>query len=235
MFLYQPTDGYRLNSDSIFLYDFIARFPLRGAVLDVGSGTGILGLLAARDFEVEMTIIDKQQSMIDYATHNYAINNLEVEAHTGDFGGFDSKKRYDALLSNPPFYHPDVDQSSDASLNTARYAHHLPLETLIVGAKRLLKPRGYLLFCYDAKQIDAVLSELRAAKLTPEQIRFVHPKADREAKIALIAARANSRAMLRVLPPLIVFDAQSRYLPDAQAAFDRAGTHSISAERGGES
>ena len=229
MFLYQPPDGYRYNSDSIFLYDFIAQYPLRGQVLDVGSGVGIVGLLAARDFDVKMTIIDKQQNMIDYAIHNYAINGLEVKARAGDFGDFDPKERYDCILSNPPFYHPDVDQSSDLSLNVARYAHHLPIKTLIAGVKRLLKPRGYFLFCYDAKQIDAVLAELRLAKLNPEQIRFVHPKADREAKIALIAARANSRAMLKVLPPLIVFDQQSRYLPDAQTAFDRAAAYNISA------
>ncbi len=231
MFLYQPHEGYRYNSDSIFLYDFIRRFPLHGRVLDVGSGVGIVGLLAARDFEVAMTIIDKQPEMIAYAEHNYAINDLQVEAHTGDFGSWEHPQQYEWILSNPPFYHPEVDQSENVSINVARYAHHLPIKTLVAGAKRLLKPRGYFLFCYDAKQIDTVLSELRAAKLNPEQIRFVHPKGDREAKIALITARASSRAMLKVLPPLIVFDRQSRYLPEAQAAFDRAGTHVISGER----
>ena len=139
---------------------------------------------------------------------------------------------YDWIVSNPPFYDSAVTQSEDEVLNIARYAHHLPSRDLIQTAKRLLRQRGRLVFCYDAKQIDRVLSELREAKLNPETIRFVHPKADREAKIALIAARANSKAMLSVLPPLIVFDANDRYLPEAQKAFDRAGTHVISGERG---
>jgi len=231
MYLYQPPSGYRYNSDSIFLADFIARFSPRGRVLDVGSGVGIVGLLVARDFPVEMEIIDKQSQMIAYARHNYVLNGLEVRAKEGDFAQMDGERVYDWILSNPPFYDSAVTQSDDEALNIARYAHHLPSRDLIQTAKRLLRPRGRLVFCYDAKQIDRVLSELREAKLNPETIRFVHPKADREAKIALIAARANSKAMLSVLPPLIVFDANDRYMPEAQKAFDRAETHVISGER----
>ena len=231
LFLYQPPEGYRYNSDSIFLYDFAVRFGLRGRVLDVGSGVGILGLLAARDHALEMEIIDLQPQMLDYARHNYAINGLAVIIHEGDFVQMAGERLYDVILSNPPFYDSAVTQSKNRHLNIARYAHHLPSAEMIRTAKRLLKPRGYLIFCYDAKQIDRILAQLHEAKLNPEAIRFVHPKADRDAKIALIAARANSRAMLKVLPPLIVFDAQSRYLPEAQAAFDRAGTHSIKADR----
>ncbi len=231
MYLYQPPTGYRYNSDSIFLADFIARFSPRGRVLDVGSGVGIVGLLVARDFPVEMSIIDKQPRMIAYARHNYALNGLDVAAEVGDFTEMSGERVYDWIVSNPPFYDSAVTQSDDESLNIARYAHHLPIRDLIQAAKRLLRPRGRLLFCYDAKQTDRVLAELCEAKLNPETIRFVHPKADREAKIVLIAARANSKAMLSVLPPLIVFDANNRYLPEAQGAFDRAGTHVISGER----
>jgi len=231
MYLYQSPNGYRYNSDSIFLADFIARFSPRGRVLDVGSGVGIVGLLVARDFPVGMAIIDKQPQMIAYARHNYALNGLDVAAHVGDFAQMDGERMYDWIVSNPPFYDSAVTQSDDAVLNIARYAHHLPSRDLIQTAKRLLKPRGRLVFCYDAKQIDRVFSELREAKLNPEMIRFVHPKADREAKIALIAARANSKAMLSVLPPLIVFDANDRYMPEAQGAFERAGTHVVSGVR----
>jgi tRNA1(Val) A37 N6-methylase TrmN6 len=231
MFLYQPSDGYRYNSDSIFLYNFVRRFSPKGRVLDVGCGVGIIGLLIMRDWPVQMEIIDKQSEMIAYATHNYTINGLSVKAYVGDFGTFAPDGQYDMIVSNPPFYDSAVTQSEDTRLNIARYAHHLPIAELVAGAKRLLRPRGYFVFVYDAKQVDAVLAQLREAKLNPEAIRFVHPKADREAKVALIAARANSRAMLQVLPPLIVFDEQSRYLPEAQAAFERAGTNSVTGDR----
>jgi tRNA1(Val) A37 N6-methylase TrmN6 len=229
LFLYQPSNGYRYNSDSIFLYDFIRSFDPKGEILDVGCGVGIVGLLAARDFSVKMTAIDKQKQMTEYAARNYDANDLNVEVHTADFADFDVGEKYDYIVSNPPFYDSAVTQSNNEQINIARYTHHLPINTFVKSAKRLLKQKAYLIFCYDAKQIDKVLFELKVAKLNPEVIRFVHPKIDREAKIALIAARANSKSMVRVLPPMIVFDDESNYMPDAQAAFDIAATNVVTA------
>jgi len=231
VFLYQPEEGYRYNSDSIFLYDFICSFRPRGRLLDIGCGVGIISLLLSRDFPLHTVIVDKQAEMLAYARHNFALNGLHAESYLGDIAEFESRERFDFIVSNPPFYDSSVTQSENRHLNAARYSHHMPLEILVAAAKRLLRPKGYFLFCYDAKQIDRVLYHLKEAKLNPELLRFVHPKADREAKIALIAARANSRSMMKVMPPLIVFDAQSRYLEDARRAFERASTHSIKAQR----
>jgi len=232
VFLYQPSEGYRYNSDSIFLYDLITTFKPKGRVLDIGCGVGIISLLLCRDLGLETVIIDKQESMLSYATHNFKINGLEVEAHLGDIAEFESEEKFDLIVSNPPFYDSSVTQSENIHLNTARYSHHMPIEVLVRAAKRLLRPRGHFIFCYDAKQIDTVLHRLKEAKLNPELLRFVHPKADREAKIVLIAARANSKSMTKVMAPLIVFDERSEYLEDARKAFERAGTHSIKATRG---
>ena len=231
MFLYQPSSGYRYNSDSIFLYDFAASFEPKGKLLDVGCGVGILSLLLSRDFDLETTIIDIQERMLAYAEHNFALNKLAVKAHRGDFLAFESTERFDTVISNPPFYDSEVTQSEDEHLNIARYNHHLPFDAFADKVKRMLRPRGRFLFCYDARQIDRVLSSLKSKKLNPEAVRFVHSKIDRDAKLVLVAARMNSRSVTRVMPPLIVFDEESRYLPEAERAFERAATHSIKGER----
>ena len=45
MNLFQPKNGYCYNSDTMFLYDFTTKFNIKGDVLDVGGGCGVLGLL----------------------------------------------------------------------------------------------------------------------------------------------------------------------------------------------
>jgi len=227
MFLYQPTSGYCYNSDSIFLYDFIASFKPRGTLLDVGCGVGIISLLLSRDFNIETSIIDKQAKMLDYATHNYKLNGLEVKQYLGDFTELETDDRYDYIISNPPFYDEKVQQSQNTHLNIARYAHHLPIEGLIRRVKTFLKPKGWFIFCYDAKQIDLLLYHLKHNGINPEKIQFVHSKIDRESKLVMIAARNNSKSMTQVLPPFVVFDEKNVYMSKAQAAFDKAKTHSI--------
>ncbi|RUM71076.1 MAG: methyltransferase [Sulfurovum sp.] len=227
MYLYQPTNGYAYNSDSIFLYDFISQFQLKGSLLDVGCGVGIVSLLLSRDFNISTTIIDKQKSMLKYAEHNYKINKLEVDAYLGDFIEFSEDKKFDFVVSNPPFYDSAVVQSENEHLNIARYAHHLPIFEFISKVKKVLTPRGRFIFCYDAKQIDRVLYALKENKINPEVLRFVHSKIDRESKLVMISARMNSKSLTKIMPPLIVFDSSSNYLKEPKEAFLKAKTQSI--------
>jgi len=227
MFLYQPCSGYCYNSDSIFLYDFIASFRPKGKLLDVGCGVGIISLLLSRDFKIETSIIDKQEKMLKYATHNYTLNDLKAKSHLCDFTQLETDERYDYIISNPPFYDAAVTQSKDTHLNIARYAQHLPIEAFVKRVKTFLKPKGWFIFCYDAKQIDLLLHHLKSHAINPEKIQFVHSKIDRESKLVMIAARNNSKSMTQILPPFVVFDEQSVYMPKAQSAFDKANTNSI--------
>jgi len=227
VFIYQPTSGYCYNSDSIFLYDFISAFKPKGTLLDVGCGVGVISLLLSRDFKLQTSIIDKQQKMLDYAIHNYMLNELETKHYLGDFTELETNDRYDYIVSNPPFYDEKVQQSKNTHLNIARYAHHLPIEGFIRRVKTFLKPKGWFIFCYDAKQIDLLLYNLKLNGINPEKIQFVHPKLDRESKLVMIAARNNSKSMTEIMPPFIVMNDDSTYRPKAQEAFSKANTHSI--------
>lgn len=227
MFLYQPTSGYRYNSDSIFLYAFITKFKPKGKLLDVGCGVGIISLLLSRDFKIETSIIDKQEKMLQYARQNYVLNRLETQSYLGDFRELQTEDRYDFIISNPPFYDEHVQQSENTHLNIARYAHHLPIEGFIRSVKTFLKPKGWFIFCYDAKQIDLLLYHLKSHGLNPEKIQFVHSKIDRESKLVMIAARNNSKSMTQILPPLVVFNDNNTYMLSIENIFDRANTNSI--------
>jgi len=227
MFLYQPTSGYCYNSDSIFLYDFISSFNPKGTLLDVGCGVGILSLLLSRDFNIHTSIIDKQKQMLEYAIHNYKMNELSVKHYLGDFVELETEDRFDYIISNPPFYDEQVQQSENTHLNIARYAQHLPIEAFFKKVKTYLKPRGWFIFCYDAKQIDRILYHLKLNNINPEKIQFIHSKIDRESKLVMIAARNNTKSMVQILPPFIVFDKDNVYLDKAQSAFEKANTQSI--------
>ena len=224
MLISQPVDGYRYNSDSIFLYQFISRLNPKGSVLDIGCGVGILSALVARDFDVNMEAIEIQPEMMEFAEFNYAQNGLDVHTYLEDISKFDEDVRYDFVVSNPPFYDSSVIQSENSVINTARYTHNMPLDKLVKSVKRVLKNRGYFVLCYDAKQADTLLCELRREGINPEILRFVHPKLDREAKIVMLAARVGSKSMLKVLPPMIVFDDSGDYTSEAKNAMSLAST-----------
>jgi len=227
LLLYQPESGYCYNSDSIFLYGFIDTFQPRGRMLDVGAGSGVVGLLVARDNpKVELEAVEKQDAFVHYAMKNAEVNKIAYRMHAGDFLEFEDVKGFDYIVSNPPFYHEGADRSTDEMRHTARYNIHLPIEMFFRHAKRLLRPKGHLLFCYDAKQTGLLMGALETVGLRVVDVQFVHPKADRPASLVMIHARRDSRSLAKIWPPFMTFESDE-FSSQAKAVYAKARTHSI--------
>ncbi|MFV0480354.1 MAG: tRNA1(Val) (adenine(37)-N6)-methyltransferase [Campylobacteraceae bacterium] len=227
MILYQYEKGYRYNSDSMFLYDFITSFHPKGEVLDVGCGCGILGLLIKRDFpSINLTSIDIQEEHILLAQKNAEINELHVKTILADFTKANFDKQFDLIISNPPFYLQNTKQSEDERLKISRYENYLPFSKLFSQSYKLLNSGGSLIFCYDVNQIDKLMYELHNFKLKVSDICFVHPRADKESNIALIRAKKNSKSSTKIHSPLFVFEGKE-YTKRVRDIFTKASTKSV--------
>ena len=226
MIITQPKNGYRYNSDTMFLYDFIRAGGVRGEVLEVGCGSGVLGLLLKRDFpKISLSLLDILEANVNLAAENASQNGLEAEFITADFAKFKSEKRYDLIVSNPPFYHDGAKKSENEHLHTARYSENLPLNELIGRVNSLLKPRGVFNFCYDAKRLAEVVLCLSEFKFTLTRLCFVYPKTDGAANLVLIEAKKSSKSLTQILPPIFVFEG-GVYSKKAAEIFATANTQS---------
>ena len=76
------------------------------SVLDLCTGSGCLAVLAARAFpNAEIDAVDLSQDALDVAAHNIGDYGLEdrVRLHQGDLFKPLGGKRYDLIISNPPY------------------------------------------------------------------------------------------------------------------------------------
>ena len=227
MTLFQPESGYCYNSDSLFLYDFINKLNPKGEMLDVGAGCGIVGLLCARDNEkVNLEAIEKQEMFLNYASKNADENSINYKLHHGNFATYNFDKKYDYIVSNPPFYHGQSTKSQNESLFNARYNINLPLKDFFKKVSQTLKPTSHFVFCYDAQHFGEICAELANVKMRVVDVMFVHPKIDRVASLVLVHARNGSNSLMNVMEPFISFDGD-KPSSKAQAIFDKAKTQSI--------
>ncbi len=227
MLLYQPSSGYCYNSDSIFLYDFISSFKPRGDMLDVGAGCGVVGLLVAYDNKkVRLEAIEKQASFITYASNNARVNKIDYKIVEGDFVEYSFDKKYDYIISNPPFYHDGANKSKDEVLRIARYADNLPLDKFFKKVSQLLKPHSHFIFCYDASSFGDICAELEKVKMRAVDVQFIHPKVDRVASLVLVHARNGSSSAMQVHKPFFSFDGDA-VSETAKIIFEKAKTRSI--------
>lgn len=233
MVLYQPTNGYCYNSDTHFLYNFIIENfkkykNIKGELLDIGSGSGILGLLIAKEFEkLRLNQCEIQKMFQFFSKKNSITNNIDSNLYEGSFSNIEFDKRFDICVSNPPFYHSDVIKSDNESLKIARYNDSLPLEEFIKKTASILNSEGKFFFCYDVKQINQILLLLNKYKFNLEALQFVHPKGSKDATLILVYAKRNSKSLTKILKPLVVFDEKNEFSSEVQEIYKKSSTHSI--------
>ncbi|MEA3497491.1 MAG: methyltransferase [Campylobacterota bacterium] len=231
--LYQPKNGYCYNSDTHFLYNFICKNlkqfkNIKGELLDIGSGSGILGLLVARDYEkLNLNQCEIQKSFQFLSQKNSETNNISNTLYKEDLLICNFDKEFDYIISNPPFYNSDVIKSENESLKIARYNDNFPLDKFINKVSKLLKPQGKFFFCYDVKQLNGIIISLNDAKINIEAIQFLHPKDLKEASLVMVYGRKNSKSKLKVLNPLIMFNNDGEFKEDINNIYKKCSTHSI--------
>lgn len=77
--------------------------PGAGRVLDVGCGAGSLALVAAARGATEVVGVDLHPRAAAWSRFNAALNGLQLELHTGDLTAPVQGRRFDLVLSQPPF------------------------------------------------------------------------------------------------------------------------------------
>ena len=224
MILHQPKNGYCYNSDTLFLYDFISNFPIKKNVLEVGGGCGVLGLLLARDFKINLTIIEIQKIMSNFIEKNSKINGIEVELINDNFLEYEFNKRFDYIVSNPPFYN-STKQSDNEIIKIARYDENLPMKEFFEKVNSILTEQGEFIFCYEASRFDEIVKIL-PKPLKIIDVKFVYPKKGKFANLVMIRSKRHAKSMIKFHTPIFNFNG-SDFSEEAKKVYKKANTKSV--------
>lgn len=199
-------------------------------VLDIGCGVGAAALcLAVRAPQCRILGLELQPDLVRIAAANAALNGLDgrIAVIAGDLLRPPpqlSPGTFDHVMANPPFIaHGRGTPAATPGKAAANMEGEADLADWVRFALRMLRDKGSLTFIHRADRIDAVLGQLagRAGEVT---VFPLWPMAGRPAGRIIVRARKQVAAPARLLPGLVLHEADGGFTEAAEAVLrDAAG------------
>ena len=200
-------------------------------IIDVGCGCGIIPLiLGFRHRNLHIIGVEIQSELAELATRNITENqmsdriqvlNKDICAVTfSDIQGFGAQGAADIIVSNPPYK-----QKATGRLNPniqraiARHEIRLELSQFFSSARRLLKPRGQILFIFPAARLQDIVLGMGSHGFQLDWIRFIHTKQNEPAKLILVSGIKEAHGPCIVRPPLYIHDSLNNPTNEYAAMF----------------
>ncbi|HEX2976444.1 MAG TPA: methyltransferase [Bacteroidales bacterium] len=220
----------KVGTDSVLLGAW-ADFNGASRILDIGTGSGLLALMAAQQCRAEITAIDIDQSCCIQATRNFensAWNERLKCIHTG-LRNFISEIAphedirlasphelpdgyFDHIISNPPWFTASL-KSTDNSRNRARHNDELPPEDLVQSSNLILAENGRFSLIIPWSDKDYLINLCKSIGLFPSREIAVIPRTGKAPNRILLEFTKGLRAE-PTTSTITIRDIEGNYTPE---------------------
>jgi tRNA1Val (adenine37-N6)-methyltransferase len=131
----------RVGTDAVLFAQWVDVMSSDNA-LDIGTGSGIIPLILAQKGVGSVDAVELDSDSYEEANLNFNISVYSeklsvVQNDVRDYAA-NNEKKYDLIVSNPPFYASDVKPIKEKKV-MARHVSTLSFKDLIVAAKKMMK------------------------------------------------------------------------------------------------
>lgn len=224
----QDSTGFCFGIDSVLLSDYAKNIKSGSEIVDIGTGTGIIGiLLTGKTENTHITGIEIQEDVAKMAARSIKLNNLEdrfciKNINIKNVFSEIKPNTIDAIVTNPPYMRENTGAKNlEKKKLISRCEVECTLEDIIQISYKLLKSKGEFYMVHRAERIVDILYNLRKYKLEPKNIRFVHSKAEKEPNLVLIKCVKDAGNALTIDKPLVVYNENSEYTEEILEIYNK--------------
>lgn len=158
------------------------------SVLDIGTGTGLLALMAAqRNSHAYIDAIEIEPYAAREAQENVNASpwQARIRVYQESLFSFLPDKKYDCILCNPPFF-TNSTKNPEPGRTLARHCDSLPHAKLLQQVKILLETTGKFSVVLPYNQADSFIHLAAELSLYPQKITQVLPNPGKPPKRVLL-------------------------------------------------
>lgn len=216
----QNNKGFCFGIDSVILANFAKKIKNNSSVVDLGTGTGIIGILLCGKTNLKtITGIEIQEDVAEMATRSIKLNNLEnkFKIINEDIKEVFNKKlleknKYDVVVTNPPYKEIGTGIiNEDEKKLISRHEVKATLSDFIETASNLLNNKGEFYMVHKPERLADIIQKMRENNLEPKELKLVYARKNTEASLVLIKAVKNGNKFLKIDEPIYIYDEDGSY------------------------
>lgn len=226
----QNTKGFRFGIDSIILSDFAKNIKPNSKVIDLGTGSGVIGLLLCKKTKLKEIIgVEIQEDVAQMAERSTKLNELDSKFKIFNINikevfekSILQKNKYDAVVMNPPYKAVGAGKTNEnESKLIARHEVKANLSDFIVTASELLKDKGELYIVHKPERLVDIMQKMRENKIEPKEIKIVYSHKNKEASIILIKGIKGGKRFLKIDEPLYIYKENGEYTEQIKEIYNQ--------------
>jgi len=163
--VYQDMSAMKVCTDACLFGAYTADLIIKEHIsitqcLDIGTGTGLLSLMLAQKLDCAIDAVEIDNRSYRQAAGNFRHSpwNNRLAVFNTDINKFETEKKYDCIISNPPFFEGDL-KSDEQSKNAAKHDSTLTLIELLEKVLDLLTGDGIFAVLLPYKRVKYFIEE----------------------------------------------------------------------------
>lgn len=150
----QHLAGMKVTTDGC-LFGALIEADEEGAILDIGTGTGLLALMLAQKTDSSIDAIEINNEVAKQAQNNIDASPWasQITVFNKSLQEFEPNKTYKQIISNPPFFKNNF-KGGSISKNIAIHDDLLPMDLLLKQVKSFLHQNGSFWVMYPAYEME---------------------------------------------------------------------------------
>lgn len=162
-------------------------------ILDIGTGTGLLSLMAAQRSQAQIDAIELddracQQAQVNIHNSPFA---KRITLHQGAIQDFKPEQKYDAIICNPPFFSEQL-KNPDPQRKLARHNDSLSFNQLCSSIAFCLTDSGQATLLLPVTEFDNFMLNATRHKLQLKATTCIQSRADKAANRVIFTISKHS-------------------------------------------
>ena len=199
------------------IFGALCEFSEPKNILDIGTGTGLLAFFLNQKYpSAKILGLEKNHESCLQATRNIDINQKKnaISIIEADFFDFETINKFDAIISNPPFFKNQLESSTDLK-NQARHLQNHTFSEFYSKIGTVLSSNGSAQILLPFTNIQLIETDLKESNLKIQSFSTIQANSSKKPHLIAINLGFQAKEQIEIQHEIVLKTLNNKFTSQA--------------------